>query len=462
MSTWLQHLLASYGYLAVALIVMAEGAGIPFPGETVLLLGAAYAGAGNLELRGVILAAALGAITGDNLGYWIGRRGGAALLARYGSVLRIGPRQLERAETFFARHGAKTVLFARFVAVLRTVCALLAGANRMPYRRFVVWNAAGGILWSVTIGLLGAAFGSQWPRLERWVGRAGLLVALLFVLVGLAYLAGRWAVRHEARLRALFAPVTHRLATPVGFLAARLSPKGYLGLQLTVGVVLIVLGGWLFGGVAAGVLHGNPMVDIDRAVAIFLHRHAAPHFTAAMRVVSACGAPAAVLSASLALALYLGARRRFTDVGMLALAVGGGELLNLLLRVSFARERPSSLGPLAVLATYSFPSGHVTGSTIFYGLAAYLIARAARRWAWRVLAVVAAIVAVCLIGFSRIYLAAHVRAPHYFSDVLGGFGVGLVWLAIVVTAIETLRRRREELDAVAGAAPAAPLPASGE
>jgi len=457
MLNWLQHLLASYGYLAVALIVMAEGAGIPFPGETVLLIGAAYAGAGNLSLKGVILAAALGAIAGDNLGYWIGRRGGAALLARYGSLLRIGPRHLERAESFFARHGAKTVLFARFIAVLRTVCSLLAGANRMPYRRFVVFNAAGGILWSVTIGLLGAAFGSQWPRVEHWVGRAGLLVALVLVLVALAALAWRWAVRHEARLRALGAPITHRVATPIEFLAARLSPKGYLGLQLTVGVVLIILGGWLFGGVAEEVVEGDPLVEVDRTVAVFLHGHAAPHFTAFMRAVSFCGAPATLLTAALVLALYLGARRRSTDVGMLALAVGGGELLNPLLKVVFARERPSFLDPLVVLKTYSFPSGHATGSTIFYGLAAYLIARAATRWTWRVLAVVAAVVAVLLVGFSRIYLGAH-----YLSDVVGGFGVGLVWLASVVTGIETLRRRREELEGATGGSPAAPCPAPGE
>lgn len=444
MLNWLQQLLASYGYLAVALVVMAEGAGIPFPGETLLLLAAAYAGAGNLWLPGVILAAAGGAIAGDNLGYWIGRRGGAALLARYGSVLHLSPRHLERAERFFARHGAKTVLFARFIAVLRTVCSLLAGANRMPYRRFVAFNAAGGTLWAVTVGLAGAAFGSQWPRLEHWVGRAGLLFALILSLVVLALLAWRWAVRHEERLRAMGAPVTHRLATPIGFLAARLSPKSYLGLQLTVGVALIVLGGWLFGGVAEDVVHGDPLVEVDRAVAAFLHARAAPHFTAVMEAVSFCGKPATILAVSLAVAVYLAMRRRWGDTWMVVLAVGGGELLNPLLKVIFARERPSFDDPLVMLTTYSFPSGHATGATIFYGLAAYLIARGVRSWTWRVLSVVAAVVAVLLVGFSRIYLGAH-----YLSDVAGGFGVGTVWLASVVTGFETLRRRRRELDAAA-------------
>jgi len=183
-----QRMLASYGYLVVALIIMAEGAGIPLPGETILLLAGAYAGAGHLNLWGVILAAALGAITGDNLGFLIGRRGGRALLLRYGHLLHVGDQHLARAEAFYERHGAKTVFFARFVAVLRAVSSLLAGAHRMPYRRFAPWNAAGGILWAVVIGTLGSLFGSRWRQLAHWMGRAGLLLvlAILVVLLGMA------------------------------------------------------------------------------------------------------------------------------------------------------------------------------------------------------------------------------------------------------------------------------------
>jgi undecaprenyl-diphosphatase len=283
------------------------------------------------------------------------------------------------------------------------------------------------------------------------VGRASLLVLLILLLVGLAVLAWRWAVRHEERLRQIAAPVTHRLATPVGFLAARLSPRGYLGLQLTVGMLLIVLGGWLFGGVAEDVLHGDPLVEVDRAVAIFFHRHAAPRFTLAMRAVSFCGGPATLLAAAFVVSLYLAWRRRFADMWMVILALGGGELLNVILKLIFARQRPTFVEPLTMLKTYSFPSGHTTGATIFYGLAAYLIARGIKSWTWRVLAVVAAVLIVLLIGFSRIYLEAH-----YLSDVLGGFGVGIVWLASVVTGMETLRRRREELEATEAAGPGTP------
>ena len=190
MLQFLQQLLVSYGYLAVALGVMVESMGVPIPGETMLLLSAAYAGAGGLHVRGVIIAAALGAIVGDSIGYEIGRLGGRALLERYGHILHLSERHLARAEAFFARHGDKRVFFGRFTAFLRTFSAFMAGVNRIPYRRFLLYNAAGGILWAITFGLLGAVFGSQWPLIERWAGRAGLLIAavlLLIVLAGFLY-----------------------------------------------------------------------------------------------------------------------------------------------------------------------------------------------------------------------------------------------------------------------------------
>jgi membrane protein DedA with SNARE-associated domain len=179
----LQQFLLRYGYLAVTLIVLVESMGIPLPGETILLLAGAYAGAGHLDIRGVILAGALGAIVGDTLGYAIGQRGGRAVLERYGHIVRLNEDHLVRAEDYFARHGDVTVFFGRFVAMLRVFSALLAGINRMPYRRFLAYNAAGGVLWAVVISLLGRTFGQEWPLVAHWVSRAGLVLLAILVLV---------------------------------------------------------------------------------------------------------------------------------------------------------------------------------------------------------------------------------------------------------------------------------------
>ncbi|MFL5802908.1 MAG: bifunctional DedA family/phosphatase PAP2 family protein [Roseiflexaceae bacterium] len=449
MLPFLQQLLATYGYLAVALGVMAESMGVPLPGETLLLLGAAYAGAGHLSVWGVILAATLGAIVGDSIGYWIGQRGGRALLERYGKVLHINQHHLAQAEAFFARYGDKAVFFGRFIAVLRIFSAFLAGVNHMPYRRFLLYNAAGGTLWACTFGLLGAAFGSQWPLIERWAGRAGLLIAGIVLLLGLAVVVWRWASRHEDQLRARWAALLdhpriaalrRRIAPQLAFLQARLSPTEYLGLHLTVGMLLIVFGGWLFGGIAEDIVHHDPLVDVDLAVSQFLAAHREPPFTEAMLIVSFAGSPLLVLVVSLALAIYFAWRRRWSECSMLVLAVGGAELLDVLLKLLFARPRPTLLNPLLILSSYSFPSGHAMGAMAFYGLLAYLVIRRVHVWRWHLAAGVISVVLILLIGFSRMYLGVH-----YLSDVLGGYAAGFVWLVVTITGVETVVRRRHYL-----------------
>ena len=196
----LTHLLDTWGYLAVFAFVAIESSGIPFPGETMLVTAAVYAGSGHLSISLVIGAAALGAIIGDNLGHWAGREGGRPLLNRYGKYLHLDEAKLQRADDFFARHGDKTVFLGRFVAVLRAWAAFLAGVNRMPWPKFLVFNAAGGICWAILYGILAYELGSNLPLLHRLlrdlgVGSIVLAVAVVAVLV----LLHRRARRFEKR-----------------------------------------------------------------------------------------------------------------------------------------------------------------------------------------------------------------------------------------------------------------------
>ncbi len=459
MLPFLQNLLTTYGYIVIALGILIESMGVPLPGETLLLLGAAYAGAGHLNIWGVILAAALGAIVGDTIGYAIGGRGGRALLERYGHILHLNPKHLARAEAFFERHGDKTVFFGRFFALLRTFSAFLAGVYHMPYRRFFLFNAAGGILWAVIFGLLGAAFGSQWPLIEHWAGRAGLLMLGVLGVIAVAVVLWRWAVNHETALRNRWnAFLTHprvrafrtRFAPQLAFLRARLSPTGYLGLQLTIGIACIIAGAWLFGGITEDILHGDPLVQVDLTISQYLHAHTEPPFTVAMILVSLAGSEL-VFIASLALSAYYAWHRRWRECSLFVIAVGGGELLNLALKAFFARQRPLFTDPLFILTSYSFPSGHAMASMIFYGLVVYLIVKRPIAWRWRALATITGAVLILLIGFSRMYLGLH-----YLSDVLGGYAAGLVWLAFTITGVETFHRQRTQTPPVSGTKPSRP------
>ena len=192
----LDYLLKTYGYLAVFLLVGTESLGIPLPGETMLITAAIYAGTTHrLSIVLVIVAAAAGAIIGDNIGYAIGRLGGYPLLRRFGRYVRLDERRLALGQYLFQLHGAKVVFFGRFVAILRTYAAFLAGVNLMRWRRFLVFNALGGIVWSTVYGLGGYLLGQQLVRLSGPIDIALLVAAGLAVIAFLVFVR-----RNEQRL----------------------------------------------------------------------------------------------------------------------------------------------------------------------------------------------------------------------------------------------------------------------
>ena len=189
-------IIAEYGTYAVFLVVMLESAGVPMPGETVLVSAAVYAGTTHgLDIRVVVAAAAIAAILGDNLGFWVGRRFGQGLLARHGARVGLDARKQQLGRYLFKRYGGAIVFFGRFVALLRTYAALLAGANGLRPAVFFLWNAAGGIIWACVFG-----FGGYWlgRGLERVAGPVGWIALALAVVGG--FVLWRFYKKHEARL----------------------------------------------------------------------------------------------------------------------------------------------------------------------------------------------------------------------------------------------------------------------
>ncbi|PYM20292.1 MAG: hypothetical protein DMD81_02050 [Candidatus Rokuibacteriota bacterium] len=222
MVEWLVSFLAAHGYTIVGGLVMLESIGLPLPGETVLLIAAAYAAYGGLDLVGGIAAAAAGAIVGDTIGYSIGRRGGRALLERHARRIGLYHRRLARAQEFFDRHGGKTVFLGRFVAFLRMFAALLAGVACMPYGRFLAYNALGGVSWAIVMGLCGYTFASQLPRLERWTHWIGIVAASALVVVAVAWWRRRARVVADRRTASSSPPALDRAArTPATGPASR-------------------------------------------------------------------------------------------------------------------------------------------------------------------------------------------------------------------------------------------------
>ena len=193
----LDSLLATYGYLAVFIFVGVESLGVPVPGETMLVTAAIYAGTtGRLSIFWVIVASSAGAIVGDNIGYAIGRTGGYRLLKRYGRYIRLDENRLWLGQYLFRKQGPKVVFFGRFVSVLRIFAAFLAGVNRMHWRLFLIFNAAGGIVWSTIYGVAAFLLGKQLLQLS---GRLDLVLAVIGVALIITVIV--FLRRNEARLQ---------------------------------------------------------------------------------------------------------------------------------------------------------------------------------------------------------------------------------------------------------------------
>jgi membrane protein DedA with SNARE-associated domain len=196
--SFMEKLVENYGLVVVAGVILLESLGLPVPGETVLIVASIYAGTSpHLDILEVILTAAGAGLVGQMIGYVIGREFGYWLLLRYGFYLRITESRIKLGEYLFLRHGGKIIFVSRFVPVLRSIAGILAGANRMPWRQFLLANAVGALAWSCFFGFAAYMLGREVERL------AGPMVIVVGVAVLILVIAGAIFVgRHEAQLAA--------------------------------------------------------------------------------------------------------------------------------------------------------------------------------------------------------------------------------------------------------------------
>ncbi len=191
-----------WGYVIVGLATFLEnsvGAGVIVPGETLVIVGGFYARIGELWLPGVAMVAVVGAVLGDNLGYWLGRRFGRGFFERHGRKLLVTPERLATAERYYAQHGGVTVFLGRFIPVVRSVGSIAAGISRMEWKRFFVYDLAGALIWGIGHSTLGYVLGASYQRWERYATPFGLalLVVLLFAVGASKFVAARRKVKGD-------------------------------------------------------------------------------------------------------------------------------------------------------------------------------------------------------------------------------------------------------------------------
>jgi undecaprenyl-diphosphatase len=440
------HLRGGAAYTLVFLLPALESSafvGFLFPGELAILLGGVLAFQGKVSLPAVIGVAIAGAIIGDSVGYAVGARWGERIFKVRWIGRLVTPERREKAEDLLRRRGATAVLIGRFTAVARVLVPGLSGMARLRYRRFLVANAIGGILWAGGFTLIGYAAGDAWRQVEHIAARASLLLAILIGLAIGIVVAARKVSANEAGIRTWFRAwadrprvlrFRRRYRHQIRFLFRRLDPQGALGLYLTIGLGLSVGAGWIFGAAAQDILANQQIGIADEPLARFVAAHRSTGFTRLVKALSVAGNPVVVVLLVVAGALLVSRRARSLRPGAFVLAtVAGAELLHVIVANLVARPAPA--GGLVPAAGFSFPSGHTVIVAALCGAVAFALSLRATSWAARVWMWTAAFVLVLIVGLCTVYLA--IAHP---SDVLGGAALAAAWLAFCATGWRTWER----------------------
>lgn len=432
-------------YLIIGLLAALEASafvGLFVPGEVGVLAGGYIAYEGRAELVPMMIVATLGAIIGDSIGYEIGRRlGGSIRRSRLG--VKVGEERWTRAEEYLTVKGGRAVFFGRFIGVLRALVPALAGVSRMPYRKFLFWNALGALMWGPSLVGLGYLAGGSYRRVEHYAGRAGWVLLVLVVMFGGVAALGRWVSRHPERVRAfgqrvLARPIPSRIHrryhTQLGFVARRLRPGRAVGLALTLQLIALGLAGWAFGSLVQDVVSGNGTARFDMPVTRRVLEGRVGWLTTAMSTVTQLGSSAVLITLVVMVGLIVWrVTGNWTPLIILVTGVVGAVLLSDVVKPLVGRNRPALLGAWHADG-YAFPSGHATQSVVGYGGLAYLAAGWFRTWSAKVAVWTLALALVLLIGVSRVYLGFH-----WTTDVLGGYALGAVWLAALLVTTSALQ-----------------------
>lgn len=450
--------LGRWTYLLVGTLAFLEtGAfvGLVAPGETTVIVGGVIAGQGEINLLVLIGITWACCVLGDTTSFFLGRRLGRGFILRHGSKVRLSEERLAQVESYFERHGGKTILVGRFVGLVRAVAPFVAGSSGLAYSRFLPFSVIGCGLWSSIFSVLGFIFYRSFDRVASIAGRAtfafGVTVA---VAVGGVYLFRR--LRREEDRRRLVAwiegkpllrPLWRGLLAPLGrfagprlrFVGQRLTPGG-LGLEFTTALAVAGVGMYVF--VLYTVLLSNGSRDTtpaDRELLDLADELRTGVGVDVAKVVTDLGSFPTVATLLFAVGILLAARRHWAELGAL---LAGGAVIYLGVQLTKAGvDRPRPADPLVDTEGSSFPSGHAAYATIWVGVAV-LASRVLTGLGKQAVLVTIALVIAVVVGLTRIYLRVH-----YWSDVAAGWGLGagvLATAAAVVLAVHHLRHNAPE------------------
>jgi len=390
-------LIDHWGYLIIFLAAIFEALpilGTFFPGQTVVIVSGFFANLGILRLDATILAAASGAIIGDLLGYIVGRRYGGEFVSRYGKYFYFHQDKFEATRKLVLEHAGKTLVLGRFSPLTRAFAPLVAGMSRVKIFKFIIYDIIGGITWAASSVLIGYVFGMGFSTAAKYFGRIIMVAVVVIVLLILAY-------RYLNRKRHIFMK-NHLIFLSLNALSIYVFSKmveDYFDKELTYRLDL-----WLAQNIAS---IREPWLD------------------KLMVFITTVFSPEGLLAVAILASVYYFIKKHWYRAALVFLSSAGGLALGAGLKQLIDRPRP--LGGLIEETGFSFPSQHALMALIFFSLLILLFGEKIKKFWLRYLFMAGNLALILLVGVSRIYLKAH-----YFSDVMAGYALGLLWLTLLI------------------------------
>ncbi|APA87325.1 VTT domain-containing protein [Paraburkholderia sprentiae WSM5005] len=431
----LLHLLAGHATWMLAVVFLAAFLeaiaviGTFIPGSTAMFLAGALTGTGALSLAWVFVWAIVGAVAGDGASFWLGDRYKERIVILW--PLRTHPGMLDAGQRFFLKHGAKSVVLARFIGPLRAIVPVVAGMMGMRPLRFFAINLLSALLWAPAHILPGVAFGASVLLAGAVSFRLVVILAMLVCIVWLSFRGagflvshanawssaagrhlGRWACRHRG---------------PLGRVARRmLDPETPDATHLLVTSLIVLMAGALFFGVLEDVVSGDPLTTIDLSVYHFLQSVRTPWGDTLLAALATLGSGITLLALIVMVAVWMAWERRWRTITYWLAAVGFSQLLILGLQFAMRRAPPNEL----MTSHFVFPSNHVAAAVIVYAFLAFLLARRVGKLEG-VLVAGASIIVVIVVALAGVYFG-----RYWVSDAIGGAALAAVWVSLIaLTAI---------------------------
>lgn len=430
--------LALAAVFAAALLEALAVIGTVVPGSSIVFVGGMLVGLQALDPAWTAVAAVSGAVAGDGISYWLGRRHRDRIRVLW--PMKAYPALFDRGQAYFAKNGGKSVFLARFLGPLRAIVPIIAGMSGLPASQFYVFNVLSALAWAAAQLAPGFLFGASLQLAGAVSSRLAVLLvviagALWLVVWFVAFLYRQARPRIEGWRDRVVAWARTRSNLPARFVLSLLDPARAESKVLLVTALLLIGSAWLFFGVLEDVLSNDPLVQVDRSVYAMLQALRTAWGDSVMVAITELGSAPVVISVTAAVSLWLAVKRFWHTLGYWLAAAGFAQLLVWTLKFTLGRARPTEI--YSGIERFSFPSGHAAMNIVVYGFLAFLLARSKPTGA-KIAITLAAVMVIAPIALSRLYLGAH-----WFSDVLASLSLGLAWVALLgIAHLNHVRREK--------------------